>query len=313
MAESWKVSLPCTRAEADRLKEDIEPLVQLDSPPVLMTSEVDEARPDQWRLDAFFDRQPSASDLDLFVSLVPSARSIQPEIELVADQDWVTLSQQGLEPIRAGRFFVHTPAHRDQVPQDSIAFEVDAGRAFGTGQHETTTGCLLALDRLKSEGAIFADLADIGTGTGLLAFAALRLWPAARAIASDIDPVAIEVARGNAAINQIPTGRARGQLELVVAAGLDHQRLKARAPFDLIVANILAGPLVDLAPDIAAALCPGGRLILAGLLDHQAERVTEAYRQNGMMPLFSIQRGDWPTLVLRKRHRPALSHKRPNR
>ena len=132
------------------------------------------------------------------------------------------------------------------MPPGAIAFEIDAGRAFGTGQHETTTGCLIALDRLKRQGARFANLADIGTGTGLLAFAALRLWPAARAIASDIDPVAIEVAAENAAINRVRArARRAGRLELAVAAGLDHRRLQARAPYDLIIANILAGPLID--------------------------------------------------------------------
>jgi ribosomal protein L11 methyltransferase len=196
---------------------------------------------------------------------------------------------------------VHTPAHRDAVPDGAVAFEIDAGRAFGTGQHETTTGCLLALDRLKSTGASFANLLDLGTGTGLLAFAALRLWPAARAAASDVDPVAIEVAAENAALNNIHIGRARGQCELVVAAGMEHGRLKARAPYDLIIANILAGPLIELAPSVAGALAPGGRLILAGLLNSQAETVATAYRRQGMMGGFSIERGDWPTLVMRKR------------
>ena len=313
MPDSWKVSLPCSREEADRLKEEIGDLAALDSPPVLMTSEVDESRPDQWRLDAYFEQEPNQADLDLLVSLVPSADGMQPEVAAIAEQDWVTLSQQGLEPIHAGRFFVHTPAHRDSVPEGAIAFEVDAGRAFGTGQHETTTGCLLALDRLRNEGASFSNLADIGTGTGLLAFAAMRLWPSARAVASDVDPVAIEVAEENAAINGVELGRARGQLELVVADGMGHARLKARAPFDLILANILAGPLIELAPAIASALTPGGRLILAGLLDHQAGGVTAAYRRNGLMPCFSIRRGDWPTLSLRKRRRPTLPHRAAKR
>ena len=123
-------------------------------------------------------------------------------------------------------------------------------------------------------------------------------------MASDIDPVAIEVAAENAAINGIPLGRAPGRLELAVAAGLDHRRLKARAPYDLIVANILAGPLVELAPAIGAALAPGGRLILAGLLDRQAERVAAAYRRRGLMLADTVRRGEWPTLVLRKRRRP---------
>ena len=297
---TWKVTLPCTRAEAEALGEDIPQFAALDAPPVLVTSE---AAGVQWRLDAYFEDQPSAADLALLKALVPSAAQAEPVAEPIDEQDWVTASQQGLEPIRAGRFFVHTPAHRDDVPVGVIAFEIDAGRAFGTGQHETTTGCLVALDGLKRAGASFADIADIGTGTGLLAFAGLRLWPAARAIASDIDLVAIEVAAENAAINRIPLGRARGQLELATAAGLDHVRLKARAPYDLIVANILAGPLVDLAPALAGALTPGGRLILAGLLDRQADRVAAAYRRQGLMLVETIQRGEWPTLVLRKRRR----------
>jgi ribosomal protein L11 methyltransferase len=301
MTSSWKVTLPCTKAEAEALTEDIAQLALLDSPPVLMTSEPDPARPDEWRMDAYFEAEPGPDDVALLLGLVPSAEGAVPAIEQLGDEDWVTLSQAGLEPIRAGRFFVHTPAHRAAVPPGAVAFEIDAGRAFGTGQHETTTGCLLALDRLKATGASFQDLADVGTGTGLLAFAAMHLWPAARAIASDIDPVAIEVAAENARINNVKVGRARGQLELAVAPGLDHARLKARAPDDLIIANILAGPLIELAPSLAGALAPGGRLILAGLLDHQAEAVTAAYRRQGMMAGATLQRGDWPTLVLRKR------------
>ena len=295
---SWRVSLPCTKAEAEALTDDISPFASMDSPPVLMTSEADG---DAWRLDGYFEHEPGADDLALLRGLVPSAAGVEPSVVKLGDEDWLTLSQQGLEPIRAGRFFVHTPAHRDEVPADAVAFEIDAGRAFGTGQHETTTGCLIALDRLKSEGARASDVADVGTGTGLLAFAALRLWPAARAIASDIDPIAIEVAAENAAINRIPIGRARGQVEFAVAAGLDHRRLQARAPYDLIIANILAGPLIALAPSLSRALAPGGRLILAGLLDSQADTVLAAYRRNGLRAAGRVARGEWPTLVLRKR------------
>ena len=111
------------------------------------------------------------------------------------------MSQAGLQPIRAGRFYVHTPMYRG-VPPGTIAFEIDAGLAFGTGQHATTAGCLAALDKLERDGARFANIADIGTGTGLLAFAALALWPEAKCIATDIDPVAVDVARENAAINR---------------------------------------------------------------------------------------------------------------
>jgi ribosomal protein L11 methyltransferase len=301
LSDSWKVTLPCTRAEAEALKEDIAQFAAMEAPPVLMTSEADPAQPDAWRMDAYFESEPDEADLALLFALVPSARGIRTQVERLGNEDWVTLSQAGLEPIRAGRFVVHTPAHRDSVPADAIAFEIDAGRAFGTGQHETTTGCLIALDRLKATGARIANFADIGTGTGLLAFAAMRLWPTARAAASDNDPVAIEVAAENAAINSVRVGRARGQIELIVAPGMDHIRLKARAPYDLLIANILAGPLIDLAPSLAGALAPGGRLILAGLLDHQADAVAAAYRRQGMMAGSRVARGDWPTLVMRKR------------
>jgi ribosomal protein L11 methyltransferase len=301
MPQSWKVSLPCTRAEAEGLRDDITPLAMLDEPPVLMTSEADSRTPEAWRIDAYFASEPSADMVALLRSLVPSAAHAEAEMGAVEDEDWITLSQQGLEPILAGRFFVHTPLHRDSGPPGSIALEIDAGRAFGTGQHETTSGCLIALSRLKESGAHFSNLLDLGTGTGLLAFAALRLWPTARAIASDVDPVSIEVTGENAAINHVPLGRARGRLELAVADGMDHVRLKARAPYDLLIANILAGPLIDLAPSVAAAIAPGGRLILAGLLDHQAPKVAAAYRRQGMMLSFSEKRGEWPTLVMRKR------------
>jgi len=319
---SWKVTFPCTRAEAEALKDDISPLAWLDFPPVLMTSEADSSTPEAWRLDAYFDHEPTGEMLGLLAALAPSAAAIAPVVEKVEEQDWVTLSQQGLEPIRAGRFFVHTPKHRDAAPADAIALEIDAGLAFGTGQHETTTGCLIALGGMKAGGAAAANLLDLGTGTGLLAFAALKLWPAARAAASDNDPVAIEVSGENAAINGVRLGRARGQLELLVAEGMDHVRLRARAPYDLLIANILAGPLIELAPSVAQAIAPRGRLILAGLLDHQAPAVAAAYRRQGMMLTGRVERGEWPTLVMRKRQMNPLSrfpreraaakrHKRP--
>ena len=297
-ADSWKVTLPCTRAEAEALKEDISAFAAMEAPPVLMTSEADG---EAWRMDAYFERRPGKADIALLRALAPSAAGKPPRIERIANEDWVTLSQAGIEPIRAGRFFVHTPAHRDRVPPGAVAFEIDAGRAFGTGQHETTAGCLAALDRLKAAGARVSNLADIGTGTGLLAFAAMHLWPAARATASDIDPVAIAVAADNAAINRVGRGRGPGRLELIVAPGLGHRRLRDRAPYDLIIANILAGPLIALAPALAGALAPGGWLVLAGLLNRQAADVAAAYRRQGMMGGFSVERGDWPTLVMRKR------------
>jgi ribosomal protein L11 methyltransferase len=253
--------------------------------------------------------------------LVPSADGAAGTLERLADEDWVVASQRGMEPVRAGRFFVHTSEHRGEGPADDepvalppeglrsaggashrlIALEIGAGRAFGTGHHETTSGCLEALDRLKEGGARFGNIVDVGTGTGLLAFAALKLWPGARVVASDIDPISIEVTEENAGLNGIPLGQGPGQVELIVAAGMKHERLASRAPYDLIIANILAGPLIELAPSIAAALGSGGSLMLAGLLENQAQKVAAAYEREGLMPSFSIVRGDWPTLVLCKK------------
>jgi ribosomal protein L11 methyltransferase len=266
-----------------------------------MTSEPDPTKPDAWRLDAHVEAEPDAAMITLIRSLVPSAAAIEPLIEHIPEEDWVTLSQAGLEPIRAGRFFVCTPASGAEVPADAIGFTIEAGRAFGTGHHETTTGCLMMIDALRARGTRFDDIVDVGTGTGLLAFAALAVWPRARVAASDIDPVSIEVTAENAGVNGVPLERGRGRIELVTAPGLSHARLRARAPYDLIIANILAGPLIELAPVLAGALLPGGSLILAGLLDTQAARVAAAYRREGLRLADRITLGDWPTLRMVKR------------
>jgi ribosomal protein L11 methyltransferase len=297
------MSLRCAQAEAEAVAA-AEPIDEL---PVLLARELDPAKPTEWAIEAYLEDEPDAAILNQFRGLLPNVGSQAPEIEWIAPADWLTVSQAGLEPVRAGRFFVYTSAHAAEVPPDAIAFRIEASRAFGTGHHETTTGCLLTLDQLKREGARFANIADIGTGTGLLAFAALRLWPSANAIASDIDPIAIEVSHINAEANAIPVGTLPGTVELVTAAGMAHRRLRRRAPYDLLIANILAGPLIDLAPVLSAALAPGGTLILAGLLDHQAEAVATAYRRHGLRLAGRVVRGDWPALRLVKRRRAWIS------
>ena len=307
---SWKLTLPCTRHEAERLDEDLSAFVELDPLPVLVTSEIDEAR-DAWQVDAYFESAPDAATIASLVALIPSASAIQAQVERIADEDWVTVSQQGIEPVRAGRFFVHTGTNADRIPDDATAFRIDAGLAFGTGTHETTAGCLAALDRLKRSGRRYDAIADIGTGTGLLAFAALSLWPRAYALASDIDPVSIDVTRENAAFNGVAVGHGTGALTLVVASGTDHPEIAARAPYDLVIANILAGPLIELAPAFAAVSAPGGTLILAGLLDHQARRVAATYRRHGYRLDRQIDNGAWPTLMLTMRQR--LGWRRPSR
>jgi ribosomal protein L11 methyltransferase len=292
-AQSWKLTLPCTKAEAESLAGEVPEIADLEPQPVLMTSEPDPDRPDEWQLDVYFEGRPDAATIAMVRALVPSASGIAAEPEPVEDADWVTLSQAWLEPIRAGRFHVHTAAHADGVPADMIAFRIEASRAFGTGHHETTTGCLTMLDALEKSGARFAEIADIGTGTGLLAFAARALWPAARLIASDIDPISIEVAAENMDINGIPADA----VALVVAPGVDDPALRARS-YDLLIANILAGPLIELAADFRTVVAPGGSVMLAGLLASQADAVTSAYEAEGFTRADRLDLGDWPTLRL---------------
>ena len=291
---SWRVTLPCTRAEAEALPESEELFPFAETPPVIVADEPDPHAPDDWRIHAYFAEEPTPDDLALLGQL---AAGSTPQLEHLGEDDWVTMSQAGLEPIRAGRFFVHTPMHRGAIPEGAIAYEIDAGLAFGTGHHDTTAGCLAALDRLERSGKSYTNIADIGTGTGLLAFAALALWPQARGIATDIDPISIDVTTDNARINHIAIGHGPGELLLVVADGMEHEMLVARAPFDLLIANILAGPLIELAPSFAENVAPGATVILAGLLDSQAEAVIAAYEAQGMR-VIERGAGEWRVLVL---------------
>ena len=309
-AQSWKVTLPCTRAEAEALDGDIAAFALMDRPPVLMTSEATPDDENAWQLDAYFEGQPSPAAIKLIRSLVPSASGTKPVVEQLPDEDWVTLSQQGLEPVTAGRFHIRNLASDPEQP-GHVNFLIEASRAFGTGQHETTAGCLQMLDRMRRVGMRFGNVADIGTGTGLLAFAALHLWPSAYATASDIDPVAIDISAENAAANQVLMGKGQGQIALYVAAGVDHPAIATRAPYDLLIANILAGPLIELAPSLCALVEEGGTILLAGLLQEQADAVLSAYRAQGMRLAERMDNGDWPTLRLRKR--PRIGWKRPTR
>lgn len=315
MAESWKLTLPCTRAEAEAISDDLGTLLMLDPPPALMTSEVGKDNSVRWQLDAYFEGKPTSDTVRLIQGLLPSSAGQRPTLERLPDEDWVSLSQQGMEPVVAGRFHVRN-LEDDPVPPGLIPLLIPAGRAFGTGQHETTGGCLAMLDRCRCIGERYGAIADIGTGTGVLAFAALNLWPRAYLTASDIDPAAVEVTATNAALNGVTLGPDMGQISLHVAAGVSHPAIHTRGPYELLVANILAGPLVALAPSLCAVLVEGGTLIIAGLLDRQVDAVVAAYRAQGLRLVDRIDNvlsggGLWPTLRFRKR--PVIGWKRPRR
>lgn len=306
----WLLSLPCTRAEAEALSGEVPALDALADAPVVVTREIDEAA-GAWQLDCYFNEKPDPATIMLVQAQVPSGHNTKPNLEALPDEDWVTLSQQGLEPVHAGRFYVHTADNRGTPPPGTRSLRIDAGLAFGTGGHETTAGCLAMLDWLGRSGQRFGNIADIGSGTGLLAFAALHLWPGARMLASDIDPVSVQVLMANARLNGFAVGRARGQICGVAAPGTNHPAIRHRAPYDLVIANILAGPLMTLAPDFAAATAPRSHLILAGLIAAQEQAVLSAYHAHGFRLAARSQSGDWPCLLLVRRAR--YGHRRTTR
>lgn len=300
--QSWKVTVHAPRSVIEAALLAHEDAWDWDPDIVLSGSEVAEDRPEDWRLEAWLPRRPGKADQAAIAALF-AGKPPRLEIERLPDVDWVTQSQQGLEPIRAGRFHVHDPHHPPLDAAGVRDFCIPASQAFGTGQHATTAGCLAMLTHMKAQGLVVRNLADIGTGTGLLAFAALDLWPRALATASDIDHVCLDVVHANAALNQVPVGGRPGEVTMLVADGMEHPLLQVRGPYDLVIANILAGPLIGLAPDFARSLVPGGHLLLAGLLETQEAQVRRACRRAGLRLAARLVNGDWSILWLRKRHR----------
>ena len=300
MASSWKLVAHAPKAivhAALLAHEEVEEW----NPEIVVTGhEIAEDRPNEWVLEAYLPRRPAKADREA-VSALFAGRAPALVTEDVPQADWVTESQRGVAPIHAGRFYVHTPDHPPSREAGLTSLEIPASQAFGTGQHATTAGCLAMLTAMKRRGVIARQIADIGTGTGLLAFAALELWPNAHAVASDIDPVCAPVVAENAARNGFRIGARAGQLAVAIAAGMDDRRLCECGSYDLLIANILAGPLVELAPDFAAAMPPRGHLVLAGLLTSQERTVRGAYRAAGFALVGRIVNGDWSILWLRRR------------
>jgi len=245
-----------------------------------------------WDAGGLFDGLPDVAGLALLAEV---HRAPGFAVERIDERDWVAQVRAELTPVTAGRFVVYGSHDRDRVPVNRIGLEIEAAQAFGTGHHATTEGCLLALDRLAREGFVARRVADIGGGTGVLAMAAARLWPVARAVAGDIDPLATTTARQNAAANGVAV-----RVACVTAAGFRQPRLLRGAPFDLVFANILAGPLRRLAPQVARAQAPGAMLVLSGILARQAAGVRATYRAWGYLPRETVAIGEWRTLVLRR-------------
>ena len=245
----------------------------------------------RWEVGLYFTERPD----ELALALMAAAWGADPFVlSELPEVDWVAHVRRELSPVSAGRFFVHGSHDADRVPEGAEALLIEAAMAFGTGHHATTRGCLLALDRLVSEGFQPRRIVDVGCGTAVLAMAAARVFPVI-VLAGDIDPQAVDVARANVIANGL-----LGRVECVEAVGFDHPLIEGAAPFDLVFANILKQPLIDLVPDMARYVAPGGHAILSGILATQADAVVAAYAAGGLALETREDHGEWTTLVVRR-------------
>lgn len=242
-----------------------------------------------WEVGAYFLDAPDEVTLALLAA-VHGAKDFS--VSELPEIDWVAKVRRELHPVEAGRFFVYGSHDADKVPEGRVSLLIEAAVAFGTGHHATTLGCLKALDRLASEGFVGQNVADIGCGTAVLAMAAASIWPGT-VLASDIDAVAVDVAEVNAGANGLAE-----RLICVEAAGFANPAILERAPFDLVFANILKGPLIALAPDMARNVAPKGYAILSGILNTQADEVAGVYGAQGFTVVARDEIGEWTTLVL---------------
>ncbi len=277
------------KAPAEALGEAMERLVP--EPTGIGVFEVEDGS-GLWEVGAYFVEAPDEAAL----ALLAAAFDAHPfAVSEVPETDWVAHVRRELAPVEAGRFFVYGSHDADKVPDDCIPLLIEAAMAFGTGHHGTTLGCLTGFDHLLEKGVHGAKVADIGCGTAVLAMAAARVWPDANIVASDIDQVAVDVALSNLDANGMT-----GAVTCLEAAGFDHPELAVRAPYDLIFANILKGPLVALAPELVGHLKSGGHAILSGILNEQADGVEAVYTHLGTNTVERLSIGDWTTLILSK-------------
>lgn len=286
-----RLHLTTSKAEAERIFAAMETAFEEDGWPISVL-ELDEDR-DLHEISLYAEGDVDAVEAQLRDLLTSLSLDKPLEREVLPDIDWVAKSLEGLKPVRAGRFFVHGAHDRDQIKPGDIAIEIEAGLAFGTGHHGTTAGCLEVLESVV-EAEHPKNALDLGTGSAVLAIALAKL-AAIPVLATDIDPVATEVATANVKLNN-----ASNLVETATATGFDHPVFAKRSPFALIVANILAGPLMEIAPDMAAHLQPGGSLVLSGILDRQHDAVLAAYTAQGFRHIRTLHLEGWVTIHLKR-------------
>jgi len=244
-----------------------------------------------WEVGAYFTETPD----DIGLALLAAAHGARPfAVSELPETDWVAQVRRELHPVEAGRFFVYGSHDAEALPEGRVGLLIEAAMAFGTGHHGTTQGCLEAVDKLLTDGVVPRNIADIGCGTAVLGIAAARVF-GGLVMAADIDPVAVDVAVANVAANGVTDS-----VTCVEAAGFEHPELRKNAPYDLVFANILKGPLIELAPAMAQHVETGGHVILSGILLDQAEQVSRAYSAAGFVLRARRDIGDWTTLTLQK-------------
>lgn len=282
----WRGDRKALDAFSDALEEDT------DAPDAVSLAKDDSAADDEktgWTLEAYFTDQPDMNALNARAAEIAGLGD--GALETVPDKDWVAHALEGLGVVRIGRFVLYGRHDADKLPDepDLVPIRIDANQAFGTGHHPTTAGCLTLLDRLA--GFAPNSILDLGCGSAVLAIAAAKLWDR-DVLAADIDEKSVEIAAENAALNDVGDS-----VKTLVAVGFDHEDIAAAAPFDFVFANILSGPLCDLAPDMARHVERAGRVMLAGLLKNQEPEVTAVYENAGFRLLNRLDQPEWPVLL----------------
>lgn len=277
------------KAKAEELYQKMDAAFEDDAYPLAIT-EIDEAKA-IYEVSLYVEEDEKAV-VQARLAQILGVNQDEIEIEVLPDIDWVQHSLEGLNPVRAGRFFIHGSHDRDKVMPNDLAIEIEAGQAFGTGHHGTTVGCLELLAEVmaseKPQNAL-----DLGTGSGILAIGMALIAPI-RILATDIDPIAINVAKENFALNGVSD-----TITAITATGLDDNEIASRAPFDLIVANILANPLIELAPQMVPAKAKNGSIVLSGILEEQHDRVVKAYQDQGAKYIKTLHHEGWVAIHLK--------------
>lgn len=284
----WRIAMTAPARAADALAAALDPYVSA-------LTAMEDSPGGTWSIEGLSEGEPERPAI--VAALAVAAATVgtpppDPLIEPLPDVDWLALNRQSFPPIREGRVWVRGSHVTERRPAASIELVVDAARAFGSGSHATTALCLLALqDAIRRRRP--RRILDLGCGSGILAMATAGLVPSARVVAVDLDPVSVATAAGNARLNRTAT-----RIRTGISRGWRSALVRDAAPYDLVLANILAGPLCAMAPDLARGLAAGGRAILSGLMTHQEARVVAAHRAQGLRLLRRYRRDGWSAVVL---------------